>query len=168
MCGLVVPSDEADLAADQLHVPNISSWRVPKVLGRDLGSSTGTARRDVCGGEEQSAEVSKLLQQLVTRDRVEAEVVTAGVDNVLTPQEGMVDVQHHAPSADEAIPGNLRKEKFDGGVVGLIARQVGKTKLETIVSVGEAPCYLTLHFRNILQETPVHVANVLQLNDRAV
>jgi len=168
--GLVVTANEAYLALDDLDVSDVTSWRVAEVMRRDLRATTGATGRNVCGGEEQGAEVRKSVQKLVAGYRVEAEFSVSGVNEVLTSETLVVDenIQHDIPNADEAVPGEVCEEKVGVVVVGLVAQKDGKVEVETRVSVGESERDLTLLVGDFLQEGPEHVTDIVQTNDRVV
>ena len=167
---LVVTANEADPTVDELHIPDVPSRCISKVMGRNLGGTARATGRDVHGTEEEAAEVRELLQQLETCGRFVAEPVVPSVDDVLVPEAFVVhdDIQHRISDSNKAVPGEVCEEEVDVRVVGFVARELRKSDLETVVGVGETLCDLTFQAADLFQESSVHVTDVVQPNDHVV
>ena len=170
MGGLVVTADKAQSAVDQLDVPNVSPGYVSQVLRNELRATARAPGRNVNRGEEQGAKLGELLQQFVARRWVEADLPVAGVEEVLTSEVLVVDedVQHHVFNPGESVPGNVPEEEVGVRVVGLVAGKLGELELKPGVCVGETAGDLTLQVGDLLQQGPVHVADVVQPDDGVV
>lgn len=170
MGGLVVPADEAEATPYHLDVPDVSPRCIVKVLRRNFGAPSRTARRDVHGDKEQGAEARKLLEELMTCGWIESDPAITDVNEVSTSEVIVVheNVQHRVPHANEAVLGKFCKEKVDVVVVKLVTRQLGKLEVKARVNVRESKRDVTLLIGDLLQESPEHVTNVVQTNDHVV
>jgi hypothetical protein len=130
----------------------------------ELGPAARAARRDVHGAEQEGSQLGETLQELVARAGDADDLLSARVEEV-TASEPLVlreDVEHDVPRLREPVAGDVREEEVGARVVGLVGGELGQLQPKALVGVAEALGDLALQRGDLLEQGPVHVADVVQ------